>query len=53
MQVWRLSARRRKPRQEQSLDAAECVFAHAIKGIELEDIETRLTELERGGKKET
>ena len=27
--------------------AAECVFAHAIKGIELEDIETRLTELER------
>ena len=29
------------------LRAAECVFAHAIKGIELEDIETRLTELER------
>jgi hypothetical protein len=23
------------------------VFAHAIKGIELEDIETRLTDLER------
>jgi len=29
------------------LRAAECVFAHAIKGIELEDIETRVTELER------
>jgi hypothetical protein len=29
------------------LRAAEFVFAHAIKGIELEDIETRLTELER------
>jgi hypothetical protein len=29
------------------LRAAECVFAHAIKGIELEDIESRLTELER------
>ena len=29
------------------LRAAECVFDHAIKGIELEDIETRLTELER------
>ena len=29
------------------LRAAECVFAHAIKGIELEDIETRLAELER------
>ena len=29
------------------LRAAECVFAHAIKGIELEDIETRLTQLER------
>jgi len=29
------------------LRAAECVFAHAIKGIELEDIEARLTELER------
>ena len=29
------------------LRAAECVFTHAIKGIELEDIETRLTELER------
>jgi hypothetical protein len=28
------------------LRAAECVFAHAIKGIELEDIETRLTELD-------
>jgi hypothetical protein len=32
------------------LRAAECVFAHAIKGIELEDIETRLTELERNAK---
>ena len=29
------------------LRAAECVFAHAIKGIELEDIEARLAELER------
>ena len=29
------------------LRAAECVFALAIKGIELEDIEMRLTELER------
>ena len=29
------------------LRAAEFVFAHAIKGIELEDIETRLAELER------
>ena len=29
------------------LRATECVFAHAIKGIELEDIETRLTQLER------
>jgi hypothetical protein len=29
------------------LRAAECVFAHAIKGIELEDIEARLSELER------
>ena len=29
------------------LRAAECVFAHAIKGIELEDIEVRLAELER------
>jgi len=34
------------------LRAAECVFAHAIKGIELEDIETRLTELERAGRNE-
>ena len=32
------------------LRAAECVFAHAIKGIELEDIETRLAELERNAK---
>ncbi|HEV2174915.1 MAG TPA: hypothetical protein VGR71_15185, partial [Nitrospira sp.] len=29
------------------LRAAEFVFDHAIKGIELEDIEARLTELER------
>jgi hypothetical protein len=29
------------------LRAAECVFDHAIKGIELEDIEARVTELER------
>jgi transposase-like protein len=29
------------------LRAAECVFDHAIKGIELEDIEVRVTELER------
>jgi hypothetical protein len=29
------------------LRAAECVFAHAIKGVELEDIEARLAELER------
>jgi transposase-like protein len=29
------------------LRAAECVFDRAIKGIELEDIEARLTELER------
>jgi hypothetical protein len=29
------------------LRAAECVFAHAIKGIELEDIEVRVAELER------
>ena len=29
------------------LRAAECVFDHAIKGIELEDIEARLAELER------
>jgi hypothetical protein len=28
------------------LRAAECVFNHAIKGIELEDIETRLAALE-------
>lgn len=36
------------------LRAAECVFAHSIKGIELEDIETRLTDLERaaGGTKD-
>jgi hypothetical protein len=30
------------------LRAAECVFAQAIRGIELEDIEARLSELERG-----
>jgi transposase-like protein len=29
------------------LRAAECVFDHAIKGVELEDIEARLSELER------
>ena len=29
------------------LRAAECVFTHAIKGIELESIEERLTALER------
>ena len=29
------------------LRAAECVFGHAIKGIELEDIEARVSELER------
>ena len=29
------------------LRAAECVFGMAVKGIELEDIETRLSELER------
>ena len=29
------------------LRAAECVFDRAIKGIELEDIETRVSELER------
>jgi hypothetical protein len=29
------------------LRAADCVFAHAIKGVELEDLEVRLTELER------
>ncbi|MBZ5600921.1 MAG: hypothetical protein LAO79_01290 [Acidobacteriia bacterium] len=29
------------------LRAAECVFAHAIRGIELEDIEERLAQLER------
>jgi hypothetical protein len=29
------------------LRAAECVFDHAIKGIELEDIELRVSELER------
>ena len=29
------------------LRAAECVFDRAIKGIELEDIDTRVTELER------
>jgi hypothetical protein len=29
------------------LRAAEAVFVHAIKGIELEDIEKRLAELER------
>ena len=28
------------------LRAAECVFDHAIKGIELEDLDTRLTALE-------
>ena len=27
--------------------AAECIMNHAIKAIELEDIEARLTELER------
>jgi hypothetical protein len=32
------------------LRAAECIFAHAIKGIELADIETRLAELERAAK---
>ena len=29
------------------LRAAECVFDHAIKAIELEDIEVRVAELER------
>jgi hypothetical protein len=29
------------------LRAAECVFDHAIKGVELEDIEVRVSELER------
>lgn len=29
------------------LRAAECVFDHSIKGVELEDIEARLVELER------
>ena len=29
------------------LRAAECVFDHAIQGIELEDIEERVAELER------
>ena len=29
------------------LRAAECVFNHAIKGVELEDIEARLAQLER------
>ncbi|SRR6266404_3979897 len=29
------------------LRAAECVFGLAVKGIEIEDIETRLSELER------
>ena len=29
------------------LRAAECVFDHAIKGVELEDIETRLAALEQ------
>jgi DNA-binding transcriptional MerR regulator len=29
------------------LRAADCVFVHAIRGIELEDLEHRLTELER------
>jgi transposase-like protein len=29
------------------LRAAECVFDHSIKGIELEDIEARVSELER------
>lgn len=29
------------------LRAAECVFTHAIKGIEIEDIEARLSDLER------
>jgi cytosine/adenosine deaminase-related metal-dependent hydrolase len=29
------------------LRAAECVFDHAVKGIELEDIELRVSELER------
>lgn len=29
------------------LRAAECVFDHAIKGVELDDIEARLSELER------
>ena len=34
------------------LRAAECVFAHAIKGVELEDIETRLTQLEQANAKD-
>ena len=29
------------------LGAAECVFDRAIKGVELEDIEVRVAELER------
>jgi hypothetical protein len=29
------------------LRAAECVFSMAVKGIEIEDIETRLSELEQ------
>lgn len=31
------------------LRAADCVFEHALKGIELEDIEVRLANLERNG----
>ena len=37
----------RSPYDQNGLRAAECVFDRAIKGIELEDIEARLTELER------
>ena len=33
--------------------AADSVFAHAAKAIEIEDIEVRLTELERGGSVES
>jgi hypothetical protein len=35
------------------LRAAECVFGMAIKGIETEDIETRLSELERAAEAST
>jgi hypothetical protein len=34
-------------RNESGLPAAENVFANALKGIELEDIDARLAELER------